>query len=86
MNWKKWIVRILSYILVAALASAVTLFTWAGRNTGDKLTELQRVIEQYFVGEADMDAARDTAAAAMVYALGDKWSYYVPASETTDYQ
>lgn len=86
MNWKKWILRTLSYILVAALASAVTLFAWASNNKGDKLTQLQRVIDQYFVGEADMGAAQDMAAAAMVYALGDQWSYYVPASQTSDYQ
>ena len=86
MNWKKWILRTLSYILVAALASAVTLFAWASNNKGDKLTQLQRVIDQYFVGEADMGAAQDMAAAAMVYALGDQWSYYVPASQTSAYQ
>ena len=86
MNWKKWIFRILSYVLVAALASAVTLFTWAGSNKGDKLTELQHIINQYFVGEADMAAAQDMAAASMVYALGDQWSFYVPASQTSDYQ
>jgi len=86
MNWKKWTVRTLSYILVAALASAVTLFAWAGRNSSDKLTELQRIINQCFVGEADMEMAQDMAAAAMVYALGDQWSYYVPASEFSAYQ
>lgn len=86
MNWKKWIVNSLSYVLVAALASAVTLFFGVGRQKPDKLTQLQNVIEQCFVGEADMEEARDTAAAAMVYALGDQWSYYVPASELSDYQ
>ena len=87
MNWKKWILRSLSYILVAALASAVTLFAWAGKyKGGNKLTELQSVIDQYFIGEADMGAAQDMAAAAMVYALGDQWSYYVPASELSGYQ
>ena len=87
MNWKKWIVRALSYVLVAALASAVTLFAWAGRNsTGNKLTELQSIIEQCFIGEADMAEVQDMAASAMVYALGDQWSYYVPASEFSDYQ
>ena len=86
MNWKKWIVNTLSYVLVAALASAVTLFAWAGRNSGNKLTELQGIIERCFVGEADMEEAQDMAAAAMVYALGDQWSYYVPASELSDYQ
>lgn len=86
MNWKKWIVRTLSYILVAALASAVTMLAWVDRNDGDKLTELQRIITQYFVGEADMEEVQDMAAAAMVYALGDQWSYYVPASEFSAYQ
>lgn len=86
MNWKKWIVRTLSYILVAALASAVTMLAWVDRNDGDKLTELQRIITQCFVGEADMEEVQDMAAAAMVYALGDQWSYYVPASEFSAYQ
>lgn len=86
MNWKKWIVRSLSYILVAVLASAVTMFTLMGRNSDDKLTQLQKIINQYFVGDADMDKAQDAAASAMVYALGDPWSYYIPASEIGAYE
>lgn len=81
MNWKKWFLRTMSYILVAALASAVTLFVWATRQSRDKLTELQQVIDYYFVGEVDTEKVRDAAAAALVYALGDQWSYYIPASE-----
>lgn len=87
MNWRKWIVRTLSYVLVAALASVVTLFAWVSKAPGvNKLTELQSILEQYFVGEADMAAVEDSAAAAMVYALKDPWSYYVPLSERADYQ
>ena len=87
MNWRKWIVRTLSYVLVAALASVVTLFAWVSKAPGvNKLTELQSILAQYFVGEADMAAVEDSAAAAMVYALNDPWSYYVPLSERADYQ
>ena len=86
MNWKKWIPRTLSYILVAVLASAVTMFAGIGQNSGNKLMQLQRIINQCFVGEADMEKAQDAAASAMVYALGDPWSYYIPASEFSAHQ
>ncbi len=85
MSWKKWIIRTLSYVLVAALASAVTLFVWVAGQGNDKLMELQRIIDHYFVGEADMEKAQDAAAAALVYALGDQWSYYIPASEMSEH-
>lgn len=86
MNWKKWLLKTMSYILVAALASAVTLFAWVARQGSDKLTELRRIIDHYFVGKADMEKAQDAAAAALVYALGDQWSYYIPASEFSSHQ
>lgn len=86
MNWKKWLVKTMSYILVAALASTATLFAWASRQGDDKLTELQRVIDYYFVGDADMETVRDAAAAGMVYGLDDPWSYYIPASEFEAHQ
>ena len=84
MKWKKWIARILSYVLVAMVASAATLALWGPKY--DKLSELEQIINQCFVGQADMDEAKDAAAAAMVYALGDRWSYYIPKSEFADYQ
>ena len=87
MNWKKWIVRISSYILVATLASLMTMFYLASRLGGyNKLTELQNVISHYFVGDVDEKLMQDGAAAGMVYALGDQWSYYIPASEMSAYQ
>ncbi len=75
-NWKKILLRTVSYVLVAALASAGTMLLF-GHNT--KLVELERVIRKRFVGEADPVAMEDAAAEAMVYALGDPWSYYISA-------
>ncbi len=78
--------QILSYILVAAAASCITL-SLAGRNSGSypKLAELGAVIDRYFVDEVDKTAMEDAAAAAMVDALGDRWSYYMTAQEYTEY-
>ena len=70
--------RLCSYILVAALASAAT---WAIAPGTSKLDQLANLIDRRFIGEADMTLAEDTAAAAMVAALGDRWSYYIPAKQ-----
>ena len=80
----KRIQQILSYILVAALASVTTLATVSYMNWNDqvsKLDQLSGLIEERFIGEADRMAYEDAAAAAMVNALGDEWSYYIPASQ-----
>lgn len=74
-----WILQTLSYILVAAVASAVT-FVLCGRGTS-KLAALQTLLEEKFIGEVDSVALEDAAAAAMVDALGDRWSYYIPAAD-----
>jgi carboxyl-terminal processing protease len=81
---KKLILRILSYILVAALASVLTLGFWGSDYS--KIEEIKDYIDLYFVGEADMSKAEDAAAAAMIYALGDKWSYYISAEEYASYE
>lgn len=72
--------RLLAYVLVAAIASGVTLYMQAGTQT-DKLDELRNLIQTCFIGEVDQTAMDDAAAAAMVSATGDKWSYYIPASQ-----
>ena len=77
------IVRSVSYVLVAALASFATILLM-GRSM--KLAQLEQIIETYFVGETDDAAMTDAAAAAMVGSLGDRWSYYISAQEYADYQ
>lgn len=77
--------KALSYVLVAALAS---LATWiaADKIPDSKLEELAAVIDRKFIAQADQTAIQDAAAEAMVEALGDRWSYYVPASEQAFYE
>lgn len=78
-NQKKFLLRTLSYVLVAVLASALTLALWGQRYS--KLDELASVIDKKYVGEADMEALNDAAASAMIQALGDRWSYYISAED-----
>lgn len=78
----KGLFTVLTYIAVAAAASGVTFMLCASRYIGaSKLEQLQSVIDTYFIGEADKTAMEDAAAGAMVAALGDQWSYYIPASQ-----
>lgn len=79
---KKLLLRISSYILVAALASFATLML-LGRSV--KLGQLERIVKTYFVGEVDDAAMADMAAEAMISSLGDRWSYYVSADEYTSF-
>lgn len=76
-----FILKTVSYILVAALASGVTYFLAARSYGSSKLLQLEALIMEQFIGEADQTAMEDAAAAAMVDALGDRWSYYIPASQ-----
>ena len=82
---KVW--KFFSYVLVAALAAGATFF-WCDSFmdqsvpvSQSKLDQLSGLIEERFIGEADRTAYEDAAADAMVNALGDEWSYYMPASE-----
>lgn len=79
-NFLKIIKRSLSYILVAALASAGTWIA-AGLLPNSKLERLSAVIDRQFIGDADMTRMEDAAAEAMIGALGDRWSYYISAEE-----
>lgn len=77
-NTHKLIQKILSYVLVASLASGLTWFL-ADRVPNSKLERLAHVIDRRFVGQADETAIQDAAADAMIRALGDRWSYYISA-------
>lgn len=84
MNWK----NLASHVLAAALATVVTL-TVTYFSPGSQLSKLEQLgdlIGERYVGEADMTKLEDAAADAMIRATGDRWSYYIPASEYETYQ
>ena len=79
--------RILSYTATALVACAVTLFLCAGKTPGvSKLDQVEYLIENRFIGEANMEKAEDAAASAMISSLGDRWSYYLSAQEYADHK
>lgn len=89
MNVKKWN-RILSYVLVALVSITVTASVMLGigvmdRKEQSKLDALEELILKCFIGEADQTLMGDAAANAMVNALGDRWSYYIPADQMQSY-
>lgn len=82
--------KIMSYVVVAVLASIITLAlnnqpaqTSSGGQS--KLDQLEQLILDKFIGEADKTAMEDAAAYAMIESLGDRWSYYIPADEYSSY-
>ena len=88
---KVW--RLISYIMVAALSTVVTLAVcFAGGiypekalQSESKLVELADLIDSRFIGEHDRKAYEDAAAEAMVDSLGDQWSYYMTAEDYVAY-
>jgi len=81
----KHILRLLSYILVAAAASFLTLWLLVPRTGMEKLAQLENLITQRFVGEADKTQLEDGAAYGMVSSTGDRWSNYIPADQYQNY-
>ena len=88
MKSEKWN-RILSHVLVALLSVALTVAVMLGiflfNQQNNKLTVLEQLIRECFIGEVDQKAMEDAAASAMIGALGDRWSYYIPADEYAAY-
>lgn len=84
---KKTILRILSYILVAAVAAVTAVFCCqSGGVTSGKLDWVWNLVDRCYIGQADLDAMEDAAAGAMINAIGDRWSYYMTAEEYLEYQ
>jgi carboxyl-terminal processing protease len=82
--------RILSHALVALVSVTATVAVMLGvfiskQQNGSKLLVLEQLILDRFIGEADQTVMEDAAAHAMVGALGDRWSYYIPADEYAAY-
>jgi carboxyl-terminal processing protease len=82
----KILLMILSYVLVAAIAVALTLFVGMKGGSYSKLEQLEALLLQCYINGADKTKLEDAAAHAMVDALGDRWSYYIPADEYAAYQ
>ena len=85
--------KFLSYVLVAALASMLTLVLYTppaadptpAAPTQSKLDQLSALIQERFIGDVDVTQMEDAAASAMVEAIGDRWSHYISAEDYSSY-
>lgn len=80
-DFMKKYLRPLSYVLTALLAAGLTFALTVRFSRDCKLEELENLITEKFIGESDPVKMEDAAAKAMVEALDDRWSYYIPASQ-----
>lgn len=85
--WKKVLILAATHLGVAALAVCLTLVVAnSAKDPGQrKLEQIAAYIQRYHVDHPDMDQVYDYAAAGMVAGTGDRWSYYVSASEMAAY-
>lgn len=78
----KKFITVLSYLTTAMAACAATLLLTMGKTPGySKLDQVEYLIKNRFIEEADMEKAEDAAATAMIDSLGDRWSYYLSAAD-----
>ena len=83
----KQLLKFMSYVLVAALASAATfcVTSFQPNDEYEKYLELKALVGEKFIGEIDWKTAEDNAAAGLIAGLGDRWSYYMSAEGYESY-
>lgn len=94
----KILTAVLAVLLIVVTTSCVTAQVLLSRIAGEietdgvtyKLERLAALLETYFIDDYDSQtleaAAADGAAAAMVEATGDRWSYYISADDMQAHQ
>lgn len=83
---------IICLILMAATAIATYLLTTGGFGTqkylddAKSLVEIEKIIDENYIGDVSRETLYDAAASAMVRSIDDKWSYYMNAEEYAAYK
>lgn len=91
-----WKIFLLVLAFVVAIGAAVLITytqtanyymaaAYPSSRAAQKTDEIQAYLDYYFIDEYDEEALADAAAAAMIAATGDEWSYYLSADEYVDY-
>lgn len=82
---KKFLLPISYLLVILATVLGTLYFAQPQSAEGYKLLELENLLTEKFVDGAESQKLQDAAAHAMVEALGDRWSYYIPAEEYDAY-
>ena len=86
-KWQKSLILVLAFA-VAILGSAIVTMQLTRREQTPveaKTAEIGAYLDTFFIDDYDEDKLADAAAAAMVEATGDRWSYYLTAEEKSSY-
>jgi len=79
----------LACAVISVVFSILYVYESAGGREGmkfiSKINEVRSVIDDTYVGEPDWDEIADVASIGMVEAVGDRWSYYLTATQYVDY-
>lgn len=88
----------LTHLIIACLAVAIVtaIFTYVAAIGGfgskqylddaRRYIEIEKIIDDNYIGDADYNELYNAAAAAMVKSIGDKWSYFMNAEEYEAYK
>lgn len=82
---KKFLLPVSYLLVILATVLGTLVFVRPQNADGYKLLELENLLVEKFVDGADSQQLQDAAAHAMVEALGDRWSYYIPADQYAAY-
>lgn len=96
-RWTKILLNVLIVVAVACATFIITVFWMQGRYMTShsvagveyKMKSIESMLEHYFIDDYDPEvlekAAADGAAAAMIEATGDRWSFYISADDMQSY-
>ena len=86
-KWQKIFILTLAFAVAILGSSIVTMrLTQRGQTPVEaKTAEIGAYLDTFFIDDYDEDKLADAAAAAMVAATGDRWSYYLTAEEKSSY-
>lgn len=84
---------IIACVICIALTAGIACLMVFGRFGGVsnyklalKYADVKKVVDESYIGDVSNTAISDAASAAMITALGDKWSYYMTPEEYQSYQ
>lgn len=84
---------IIACLAVAVLTAVLTYVTAIGGfgskqylDDARRYIEIEKIIDENYIGDADYNELYNAAAAAMVKSIGDKWSYFMSAEEYEAYK
>lgn len=88
--WSALLIAVGTAVLTLVLSFGVQLVmdSFSERDEyypSDKLDEALAVIDRYYVGDWDAEELTDAALTGVVEALGDRWSFYLPADMVREY-